>query len=42
VFMSGGTFTPGAREFLDTIPNARVDKPIDASRLRGLIEASTR
>ena len=42
VFMSGGTFTPGAREFLDTIPNPRVDKPIDASRLRGLIEATTR
>jgi CheY-like chemotaxis protein len=39
VFMTGGTFTPGAREFLDQVPNARIDKPIDASRLRLLIQS---
>jgi CheY-like chemotaxis protein len=39
VFMTGGTFTVGAREFLDKVPNLRIDKPIDASRLRLLIEA---
>jgi signal transduction histidine kinase len=42
VFMTGGTFTPGAREFLDQVPNQRVDKPIDATRLRLLIESGVR
>jgi signal transduction histidine kinase len=42
VFMTGGTFTSGAREFLDQVPNARIDKPIDASRLRLLIESGAR
>ena len=27
VFVSGGAFTPRAREFLERIPNARVEKP---------------
>jgi signal transduction histidine kinase len=38
VFMSGGAFTPGAREFLETTPNRRIDKPIDTARLRQLVE----
>ncbi|HMC95739.1 MAG TPA: response regulator [Polyangia bacterium] len=38
VFMSGGAFTPGAREFLERTPNRRIDKPIDTARLRQLVE----
>jgi CheY-like chemotaxis protein/anti-sigma regulatory factor (Ser/Thr protein kinase) len=38
VFMSGGAFTPGAREFLEATPNRRIDKPIDTVRLRRLVE----
>jgi signal transduction histidine kinase len=38
VFMSGGAFTPGAREFLETTSNRRIDKPIDTLRLRRLVE----
>jgi signal transduction histidine kinase len=34
VFITGGAFTPAAREFLDRVPNERFDKPFDASRLR--------
>jgi signal transduction histidine kinase len=38
VFMSGGAFTPGAREFLERTPNRRIDKPIDTAQLRQLVE----
>ena len=38
IFMSGGAFTVGAREFLGRIPNPRIDKPLDASKLRLLVE----
>jgi PAS domain S-box-containing protein len=37
VFVSGGAFTPRAREFLERIPNARVEKPIDMRNLRLLL-----
>ena len=37
VFVSGGAFTPRAREFLDRVPNARVEKPIDFQNLRVLL-----
>jgi signal transduction histidine kinase len=37
VFVSGGAFTPRAREFLERIPNARVEKPIDMQNLRLLL-----
>jgi C4-dicarboxylate-specific signal transduction histidine kinase/CheY-like chemotaxis protein len=33
VFMTGGAFTPGTRAFLDRVPNARIEKPIQAHRL---------
>jgi signal transduction histidine kinase len=42
IFLSGGAFTPGAREFFEKIPNPRIDKPIDAARLRLLVEAAAR
>jgi PAS domain S-box-containing protein len=37
VFVSGGAFTPRAREFLERVPNARVEKPIDFQNLRVLL-----
>jgi PAS domain S-box-containing protein len=37
VFVSGGAFTPRAREFLERVPNARVEKPIDFQNLRMLL-----
>ncbi|HET6283101.1 MAG TPA: ATP-binding protein [Polyangia bacterium] len=37
IFVTGGAFTPRAREFLDRIPNARVEKPVDFQNLRILI-----
>jgi signal transduction histidine kinase len=40
VFMTGGVFTPRAREFLESIPNPRIDKPIDATELRLLVEGA--
>jgi CheY-like chemotaxis protein len=40
IFMSGGAFTQAAREFLETVPNRRIDRPIDAPALRLLVERS--
>ncbi|MFL5401062.1 MAG: response regulator [Myxococcales bacterium] len=37
VFITGGAFTPPAREFLDTIANARLEKPFAARELRELV-----
>ena len=37
VFLTGGAFTPGAREFLDTVRNHRIEKPFDTQQLRALI-----
>jgi CheY-like chemotaxis protein len=37
IFMTGGAFTPGARRFLESVPNRRVEKPFDLARLRGMI-----
>jgi PAS domain S-box-containing protein len=37
VFVTGGAFTPRAREFLERVPNARVEKPIDLQNLRMLL-----
>jgi CheY-like chemotaxis protein len=36
VFMTGGTFTPRARDFLDQVPNERLDKPFDLQTVRNL------
>ncbi|HET6148539.1 MAG TPA: response regulator [Polyangia bacterium] len=38
VFMTGGAFTPKAREFLDQVDNPRIDKPVDIKRLRQLVD----
>jgi signal transduction histidine kinase len=37
VFMTGGAFTARAREFLDQVPNPRIEKPFEAARLRALM-----
>jgi hypothetical protein len=34
VFVTGGAFTDAAREFLDRVPNARLEKPIERAALR--------
>jgi CheY-like chemotaxis protein/anti-sigma regulatory factor (Ser/Thr protein kinase) len=36
VFLTGGAFTPAARDFLQRVPNVRFDKPFDGGRLRML------
>jgi len=37
VFVTGGAFTTRAREFLERVPNARVEKPLDFQNLRVLL-----
>ncbi len=37
IFMSGGLLTAQARDFMDRVPNLRLDKPIDAARLHRLV-----
>lgn len=42
IFLTGGAFTPQAREFLDRVPNQRIEKPFDVQNLRALIRALVR
>jgi CheY-like chemotaxis protein len=35
-FMTGGAFSPGARAFLDKVPNIKLEKPLDSAELRKL------
>ncbi|WP_375755385.1 PAS domain S-box protein [Corallococcus exercitus] len=42
VFVSGGAFTSGAREFLERIPNPLLEKPFDEARVRGAVEELVR
>ncbi|MBI3184619.1 MAG: response regulator [Myxococcales bacterium] len=37
VFVTGGAFTPGAKEFLERVPNLWVEKPFDAGQLLAMI-----
>ncbi|RMH36807.1 MAG: response regulator [Deltaproteobacteria bacterium] len=37
VFMTGGAFTPSAREALAALPNPKLDKPIEPDRLSALL-----
>jgi CheY-like chemotaxis protein len=37
VFVTGGAFTPGAREYLTAVSNVRVEKPFDARNLQKLV-----
>lgn len=42
VFMTGGVFTEDARQFLDQVPNRRIEKPFDTRDLLRLIEEELR
>ncbi|BDG09416.1 MASE1 domain-containing protein [Anaeromyxobacter paludicola] len=37
VFITGGAFTPQAREFLERTPNQRIEKPFEPAALRGAV-----
>jgi CheY-like chemotaxis protein len=37
IFMTGGAFTPSAREYLNKVDNLRLEKPIDATNLRKIV-----
>src|SRR6266700_1436861 len=38
IFVTGGAFTPRAREFLEHVPNPRIEKPVDFQNLRVLMK----
>jgi PAS domain S-box-containing protein len=38
VFVTGGAFTPNAREYLKTVDNPRVEKPFDAAALAAMVD----
>jgi len=38
IFMTGGAFTPAARDFLDRVPNDRLEKPYEVQSLRALVQ----
>jgi CheY-like chemotaxis protein len=40
VFLTGGAFTPAAREFLERVPNARFEKPFEPDALRDVVALS--
>jgi PAS domain S-box-containing protein len=37
LFVTGGAITAEVREFLDAVPNPRIDKPCDAATLRSIV-----
>ncbi len=39
LFVTGGAFTPRAREFLERVPNMRIEKPFDVGALVELVRA---
>jgi CheY-like chemotaxis protein len=42
IFLTGGTFTPQAQTFLDTVPNLRLEKPFDVKHLRAIVRERAR
>ena len=42
VFMTGGAFTPRARELLEQVPNRHVEKPFELGELSAVLEKVTR
>jgi CheY-like chemotaxis protein len=42
VFLTGGAFTPGARAFLEGVPNQRLHKPFDMQNLRAIVNDRVR
>ncbi len=37
IYLTGGAFTPRARQFLDDVPNERMEKPFDIKQVRALV-----
>jgi len=37
IFLTGGAFTPRAREFLSRVSNPKLEKPFDPQGLRNLV-----
>jgi PAS domain S-box-containing protein len=37
VFLTGGAFTQSAREYIENVPNQRIEKPFDLKALRNLV-----
>lgn len=37
IFVTGGAFTAAAREFLDRVPNPRIEKPVEAANLLAIV-----
>jgi CheY-like chemotaxis protein len=42
VLLTGGAFTEKAREFLESVPNIRVEKPLDSANLRAMVRGLVR
>jgi PAS domain S-box-containing protein len=42
VFLTGGVFTTHTREFLDRVPNARLEKPFESQTLKALVNERLR
>jgi len=38
VFMTGGAFTSKAKQFLSSVPNARIDKPFSLAQIAQLVD----
>jgi CheY-like chemotaxis protein len=38
IFITGGAFTDAAKDFLERVPNARLDKPFDVAALRAMVD----
>jgi PAS domain S-box-containing protein len=41
VFVTGGAFTPSSRQFLERVPNPRLEKPFDLDALRDVLASIT-
>jgi CheY-like chemotaxis protein len=37
IFVTGGAFTARAREFVESVPNLRIEKPFSVQQLRALV-----
>ncbi|GAC1596636.1 MAG: hypothetical protein NVS4B10_05780 [Myxococcales bacterium] len=42
IFMTGGVFTSAAQQFLDHMPNQRIEKPFEVQNLRAIVRNSLR
>lgn len=38
VFMSGGAFTARGQDFLNRVPNRRIDKPFEVNQVRAIVQ----